>query len=380
MKPFYTSLTIILLTFFISGCAFTEKLPPLPWQKEEKQAQQTEPSQEEPAAATTATAGQPTSTPVNERKIVSVTDTARAVSPQDEIAPFITALVDGNYDALLEDATWKSYISRRYKSPLAFKKFWDEVSQKVLEETEAAAIELFEQPPNIAESLIGREAAVDATFADWLVITFEMKKEGSAWAVQSVTWQRTGKAQQWLENNTLLKEKLLPLKNSYNQIVQWSSWAFNDAESKELPKYYRDIAALETSLANLDATPAFAGLKQDWIKSLSTLKLAVAAKMNQLDPEELISETTKLVNQIDQAENVKEPLGEKLNDADDVDEDLAEDILNNAQQILQQKLNELRTAAYPDTSLRSNWEDLNGEFGTSWQQFTETYSGNLSTQ
>jgi len=194
--------------------------------------------------------------------------------------------------------------------------------------------------------------------------------------IKTVTYEKTSWARTWEKNNALLKE-LKPLHNTYTEITEWSQWAFDKAEPKELTRYFQDVNLFEGKLIALEVTQEARELKESWLAALKALKLAVRTKMAVKEPSEIITETGNLVDEIDRAEKSKEPLTEKLADAEDMDEDLAEDILSNAQKILEQKLRDLRNnSQYADTSsLTAAWQELDTQFNSRFETFSEEYGG-----
>ncbi|MBO8168617.1 MAG: hypothetical protein H0Z35_05420 [Thermoanaerobacteraceae bacterium] len=372
MKRLLSLVLIIILTSVISGCSLPDL--PLPWQKD-KQAEAGRTAAKQTVQSQQKSTG---TVPLSQRKIVLVSERPQPIDLVGKITNFLTAWQNSDYQTLLEDKMWQQYIRENYETNIAFKLYWDDLKKQLQESAAQAGITLFSGKPELSRTILGPEALVEATLDNWVQFQFHLNQYGNQWAIKHVDYRKTDFAEKWYQNNSFYKT-IKPLYNSYQTLVDWSDWAFQQDTPQELSRYYRDIQALENRLTGLKPTPEARQLQENWLAAVRALRKAVAEKMNQKDPETIIRETSTLVDTIDRAENMKDPLTDKLEKADGIDEDLAEDTLANAQTILEQKLQQLKNKSnLSNTSVdtqKRTWEDLHSQFTSSFDDYQEQYGG-----
>ena len=362
MKKLLIYLVTILISLSLSGCSLSSL--PLPWKKNE------------PASTPSTSSSQSNGTasiPLNQRAISSVKKTPQNIDFENIANVFLNSWQSGDYQPLINDPLWKNHIKEQYSSNIEFKLYWDKVKKNV----QQANIDLFKDQPSLVVMPLDAEALIEATLNNWLTVQFQLKKDNGSWQIKEVTYYQTNTTEVWSKNNSFYIS-IKPLLYSYNKLTEWSQWAFSQDEPSDLKKYVSDVTYLQGQIGSLNGPPEAKDLKTAWDASLKALNAALQEKLTEKGPETIMAETNKLVDQINQAENMKEPLTDKLEDASNVDEDLAENNLENAQNKLEQKLQELQLNSAPSSgnldSLRNTWNDLDDQFNTSLDNYSQLYN------
>ncbi len=362
MKRLLLYLIIILISLTLSGCSLSSL--PLPWKKD---APASTPSTNDSKSNSTA------SIPLNQRKISSAKKTPQSVDFENIANIFLKSWQSGDYQPLINDPIWKNHIKEQYSSNIEFKLHWDKVKKNV----QQVNIDLFNNQPSLVIAPIGPEALIEATLNNWLTLQFQLAKDNGSWQIKEVNYHQTNAAEVWFRNNSFYVS-LKPLLNSYDKLTEWSQWAFSQDKPSDLKQYVSDVTYLKSQVGLLNSPPEAKALKTAWDASLKALSAALQEKLSEKEPETIMTETSKLVDQINQAENMKEPLTDKLQDASDVNEDLAESNLENAQAKSEQKLQEMQLDFAPSSgnlqSLRDTWNDLDDQFITSLDSYSQLYS------